>query len=82
MEISRTFWLPDITDWWCQHKEMQSKYANLSNVAHDVCSFIPHGVGVEASFSLGQDIVGWRQSKTTGGTRREKCSHKELELGQ
>jgi hypothetical protein len=26
---------------------------------------MPHGVGLEASFSLGQDVIGWRQSKTT-----------------
>jgi len=33
---------------------------------------MPHGVGVEASFSLGRDVIGWRQSKTTGETLREK----------
>jgi len=27
---------------------------------------------VEASFSLGRDVIGWRQSKTTGETLREK----------
>jgi len=31
MEISSTFWLPDITDWWCQQEETHSKYADLSN---------------------------------------------------
>jgi len=72
MEISRTFWLPDITDWWRQHEEMHSKYADLSNVACDIFSIIPHGVGVEASFSLWRDEIGWRQSKTTGVTFREK----------
>jgi len=41
-------------------------------VARDIFSIIPHGVGVEASFSLGRDIIGWRQSKTTGETLREK----------
>jgi len=71
-EISSTFWIPDITDWWLQQKETHSKYADLSNVAHDIFSNIPHGVGVEASFSLGGDVVGWRQSKTTGETLREK----------
>jgi hypothetical protein len=30
-----------------------------------------HGVGVEASFSLGRDVIGWRQSKSTGETLRE-----------
>jgi len=53
MEISRTFWLPGITDWWRQQEETHSKYTNLSNVAHDIFSIIPHSVGVEASYSLG-----------------------------
>jgi hypothetical protein len=41
-------------------------------VARDIFSIIPHGVGVEASFSLGRDVISWRQSKTTGETLREK----------
>jgi hypothetical protein len=41
-------------------------------VAHDIFSIIPHGVGVEASFSLGPDVLGWRQPKTTGETLCEK----------
>jgi len=53
MEIGRTFWLPDIADWWRQPEETHPKYADLSNVAHDIFSIIPHSVGVEASFSLG-----------------------------
>jgi len=47
-------------------------YANLSNVAHDFSSVPPHGVGVEASVSLGRDVIGWRQSTTTGEPQREK----------
>jgi len=50
---------------------MQSKYADLCNVARDIFSTIPHDVGVEASFSLGRDDIGWRQSITTGETLRE-----------
>jgi len=72
MEISSTFWMPDITDWWRQQEETSSKYADLSNVARDMISIIPHGVGVQASFSLGRDVIGWRKSKTTGETLREK----------
>jgi len=53
MEICGTFWLPDITDWWCQQEEMHSKYADLSNVVHNIFSLIPDGVRVEASFSFG-----------------------------
>ena len=72
MEISSTLWLPDITDWWRQQEETHSKYADLTNVARDIFSIISHGVGVEASSSLGRDVIGWRQSKTTGETLREK----------
>ena len=71
MEISSTFWLPDITDWWQQQEETHSMYASLSNMSRDIFSIIPHGVGVEASVSLGRDVIGWRQSKTTGETLRE-----------
>jgi len=72
MEISSTFWIPDITDLRRQQDETHPKYANLSNVARDIFSVIPHGVRVETSFSLRRDVVGWRQSKTTGETLREK----------
>jgi hypothetical protein len=53
IEISCTFWLSDITDWWRQQEEMHSKYADLSNLAHHIFSIIPPGVGVEASLSRG-----------------------------
>jgi hypothetical protein len=72
MEISSTFWLLDITDLWGQQEEMHSKYTDLSNVARNIFSNIPHRVGVEACFSLGRDVICWRQSKITGETLREK----------
>jgi len=72
MEISSTFWIPDITDWWRQQEETHSKYADLSNVARDIFSIIPHGVRVEARLSLGRDVIGRRQSKTTGETLGER----------
>jgi len=78
MAISSTFWLPDITDWCRQQEETHSKYANLFNVARDVFSIIPHGVAVEASFSLGRDVIRWRQSKTTGETLREKVGVRQF----
>jgi hypothetical protein len=71
VEISSTCWLPDIIDWWRQQEETHLKYADLSNVARDIFSIIPHGVGVEASLSHGRDVIGWGQSKTTGETFRE-----------
>jgi len=65
IEITSTLLLPDITDWWHQQEETHSKYTDLSNVARDRFSIIPHGVGVRARFSLGRDVIGERQSKTT-----------------
>jgi len=41
-------------------------------MARDIFSIIPHGVGVAASNSLGRDVIGWRQSKTTGETLHNK----------
>jgi hypothetical protein len=53
MEISKTFWSPDITDWWCQQEDMHSTHAAISIVVRGIFSILPHGVVVEASFSLG-----------------------------
>jgi hypothetical protein len=78
MEISSTFWIPDITDRWQQQEETHSKYANLSNVERDIISIIPHGVGVEASFSFARDGIGWRQSETTGETLPETVVAKQF----
>ena len=78
MEISRTLWIPDITDWWQQHEATHPMYPDLSNVARDRFSIITRGVIVESSFSLGQDVIGWRQSKTTGGTLREKVVERQF----
>jgi len=72
MNIIGTIWILDITDWWRQEDITHWKYADLSNVGRDISSIIPHGVGLEVSVSVGQDVIGWRQSKTTGGTLREK----------
>jgi hypothetical protein len=72
MENSGSFWIPDTTDWRRQQEETHSKYADLSNLARDIFSIIPHGAGEEASFSLGQDVIGRRQSKTTGETLWKK----------
>ena len=72
MEISSTYWILDITDRLRQQKETHSKYADLSNVAHDISSIIPPGVRVEACLSLWRDAIGCSQSKTTGETFRHK----------
>jgi len=50
------------------NKRKCTTYADLPNVAQDIISIIPHGVGLEASFSAGRDVIGWRQSKPTGKT--------------
>jgi hypothetical protein len=39
-------------------------------VARNISSLIPHCVGGEASISLVPDVIGWRQSKSTGETLR------------
>jgi hypothetical protein len=62
MEISSSCWIPDMTDWWRQPEETQSKYADLTNVAHRILSIIPHGGAVKASLALGRDVIGWRKS--------------------
>jgi len=72
MVITRTFWLLDITNWWWQQEQTQSKYADLSNVARNLFSIISHGAGMEASLCLGRDGIGWRQLKTKGETLREQ----------
>jgi len=74
MEISSTFWTPDIAQWWWQQEDTHSKYADLFNVARYIFSIKPHGVRVEASFSIGRDVIGWRQSKTIGETLQEKVA--------
>ena len=68
MESSSSFWIPDITDWWRLQEDTNSKYADLSNMARDIFSILPHVFGVEACFSLGWGVIGCRQSKTTGET--------------
>jgi hypothetical protein len=68
MEISITFVVPDITDWWAQQETTHSMYTDLSNVVHDIFSIIPHGVGVVARVSLGRDIIRWSQSNTARET--------------
>jgi hypothetical protein len=72
MEISSTFWLPDIIDWWHHQVEMHSKYADISNVARNIFPIIVYSVGAVASDSLGRDVFGWRQFNTAGETLREK----------
>ena len=41
-------------------------------MARDIFSIIPNGVGLEASVSCGREVIGWRQSKTSGETLREE----------
>jgi len=72
MEISSKCWIPHITNWWRQQETTQSHYADLSNVSRDLFSIIPHSLGVESRFSLGRDVSGWRLSRTTGDTLRNK----------
>jgi hypothetical protein len=72
IEISSTFLLPDIADWWHRPEETHSMYANLSSVAHAIFSILPQGGGGEASVSYWRDVIESRQSKTTGETLWEE----------
>jgi hypothetical protein len=60
LEIISTFWIRDITHWWHQPEYMHSKYTGLSNVVRNIFTFIPHGVEVEARFSLEREVISWR----------------------
>jgi len=71
IEIRSTSLLVDLADRWRQLDQTHSQYTDLSNVALVIFSIISNGIGVEASISLGWDVSGWRQSKTTGETLRE-----------
>ena len=76
VEICRTYWIPDIIDWWRQYDETHPKYTDFSNVAREIISISPHGVRVEAGSSSGRDVMSWRQSNITGET-----IHKNVMVG-
>jgi len=78
VKIGSTLWLPDIAEWLHQQEETHFKYADLSNVLRKLFSIMPHAVGVYASFSVGQDIIGWRKSRTTGTTFRDELIVRQL----
>jgi len=78
MAISSSFWLTDITNWWRQQVDTHPKYSNLSNEPRNIVSIIPHGVEVEASVAFARDIIGWRQSTTTGKMLWEKVEVRQF----
>ena len=61
MDISSTYWIADISNWWRQQNKTRSQYPDLSTVAWDIFSIMSHGVGVVVRFSLGPDVIGQRQ---------------------
>lgn len=73
MKISSTFWIQDLTDWWRQQEPMYTMYLDFYNVACDIFSIIPQGVGVEATISIGQGVTSWGLSKTTCKNLHKKC---------
>jgi hypothetical protein len=50
---------------------MHPKYADISTVAWNIFSHILLGIRVEASVSLGRDVIVGRQSNTTAENLRE-----------
>jgi len=81
IEISSILWLPEITDWWHQQEETHSKYADLSNMVHNILSFIPYGVGLVTHFPLVRNVIQWRQSKNTAETLPECGVVRQYTLG-
>jgi hypothetical protein len=51
---------------------MHSKCGDLFNVPCDIHIIIPDSVEVEASLSLGQDVIGWGQLICIGQTLGDK----------
>jgi hypothetical protein len=71
-EISSSFLILIIIACQDQLQEMHSKYPDLSNVARNIDSVIPDCDFMKVSISLLQDVIGLRQSKTTGNSVRKK----------
>jgi len=69
--ISHIWWTPDITDWWLQQQQTLSKCGDISVMACDILSDIPHHIVLKAILFLGADMVGWWQSHPAGGTLRK-----------
>lgn len=40
----------------------------VEQMARDIYSCVPHGVGVESSFSIGRNVLSWKQSRMTAST--------------
>jgi len=76
--ISRILWIPDIIDWWQQQQETHWKCTNLCNIAAIILSNIPQDVRVQARHSPVRDVIGWRQSKSTGETHLENFVLRQL----
>jgi hypothetical protein len=47
-------------------------------VGRNIFSIIPHGFGVEASFSVGQGVISWGQSKNTCETLHENAISRQF----
>ena len=71
-EVTASFWYPDVAGWWMKQERRMGDYRDLARMARDIFSVMPHGVGVEASFSLGRDVISWRQSRTKAATLQQK----------
>ena len=40
----------------------------VEQMARDIFSCVPHGVGVESSFSIARNVISWKQSRMTANT--------------
>jgi len=78
MEMGIIFRIHDISDSRRQLEDTHSMYTDLCNLARGIFLGIPPVVGVESSFCHGRNVIGWRQSKSTGNTVHEKFVVKQF----
>jgi hypothetical protein len=81
VERSSVLWILDISNWWCQQEEMHPINADLSNVACNIFAVILQNVEVVASWSLEWDVIGCKQSNTTGKTLCQKSIVRQYASG-
>ena len=80
MDISSTFLNTDLMAWFHPQEEMHTKYIIVWNMARAIFTIIPHAVRAVACFSVGRNMMRWRQSTTTGETLREKVVVRQFAL--
>lgn len=63
---------PDVADWWREQEKNETLFKPLAKMARDIFSVIPHGVGVEHSFSIARMVVSWQQHRMSAETLKQR----------